>query len=150
MPPLSTVVSLAANAQDKVTVRDLQQLINPNTPINQQIINLFLQQFSAQFNTKFLDSGVFSLLRDNGWDRVQPWVFSRRTSNRSSLVDCQTISIPCHINGCHWIAVTRKIISGEVYFIYADDMNSSASETQVKKVFETSDPRFYPPSSIWI
>jgi hypothetical protein len=127
-------------------------LIDPGSPINQQIINFFLHQFSAQFDTNFLDTGFFSLLRDNGWNRVQSWVIPRRASNRrpSSLLECPVLSIPCHINDCHWVAVTRRIVSGQVYFLYADDMNSKQSENIVKQIFANSDPRFYPSTSVWI
>jgi hypothetical protein len=80
MPPESVVVSLKSNEQDNIRVCDFRMLISPDSPINQQAINLFLHQFSAQYNTEFLDTGFFPLLRDNGWDRVQSWFFSRQSS----------------------------------------------------------------------
>jgi hypothetical protein len=151
LPPNNRVVSRKQNQHDSILVQDFRSLISPDTPINQQIIHLFLHQFSAQFKTEFLESGFFSLLRDNGWERVHSWVFPRRQNiNRSPLIDCPAISIPCHINGCHWIAVTRRIIAGQVVFLYADDMNSLASERQVRQIFANSNPNFYPPDTIWI
>jgi hypothetical protein len=41
MPPQSTVVSLTKNDQDNISVSEFRKLINPDTPINQQIINFF-------------------------------------------------------------------------------------------------------------
>lgn len=37
------------------------------------------------------------------------------------------IVIPCHVGGCHWVAVVRRIINNTVTFLYADDLNSSST-----------------------
>jgi hypothetical protein len=125
LPPQSIVVSLTGKDQENALVRDFHSLLGPDSPINQQIIHLFLHQLSKQFQTAFLESGFFSLLRDNGWNRVHNWVFPRLRShlnnlpnNVSSMIELPVISIPCHVNGCHWVAITRRIISGQVYFFY--------------------------------
>jgi hypothetical protein len=78
-------------------------------------------------------------------------VVSRRASrNRPTVLDSRVISIPCHINGFHWVAVTRRVILGQVYFLYADDMNSPSSEHHVQQILANSHPSFYPPSSVWM
>jgi len=104
----------------------------------------------------FLEAGFFSLLKDDGWNRVHNLVFPRRRSSIStlpshatSMLDLPVISIPCHIHGFHWVAVIRRVISGQVFF-YSDDMNSASSEQSIKQVLSTSNPAFYPLTTIWI
>jgi Ulp1 family protease len=51
----------------------MRALVSHDSPVNQQIINLYLQLLSHQLGTTFLDTGFFSLLKDHGWSKVQSW-----------------------------------------------------------------------------
>jgi len=102
--------------------------------INQEIINSFLYILSTQFNLSYLDSGFFSILRCQGWPGVKKWFagtppkFRQRAPNHPLLPDDQVISIPCHIQGCNWVAVTRWQVGDSIHFYYADDLNDSITD----------------------
>jgi hypothetical protein len=75
LPPTTSVVSQRGKPQNNITVQELRSILHPESPVNQQILNLYLHLFSTQFNTEFLDSCFFSLLRDNGWVEFIPGFF---------------------------------------------------------------------------
>lgn len=60
------------------------------------------------------------------------------------------ISFPCLVQGCHWVAVTGRVIDGNVYIFYSDDLNDPSLELSIRKVLSSSNDVFYPPSSHWI
>jgi hypothetical protein len=60
------------------------------------------------------------------------------------------ILIPCHVNGCHWVAVTHWESQGNVTFLYADDMNSTSVETTIRNTFSASNPVFFLSNAKWI
>ncbi len=124
-----TFLSLHQRDLDNMTIQDLHDLLSPSTPVKQQAILMYLHQFSSHFNTAFLDTSFYSKLQQQGWGIVQCWFSSptsrtRYNSRHPRLKGKPTISIPCHINGCHWVAVTRREINGRIYFLHADDTNS--------------------------
>jgi len=67
----------------------------------------------------------------------------------SSLGD-PAITIPCHINGNHWVMVTRREILGQVIFLYANDLNNTTTENRVKNTLSSANQIFYPPTAIWM
>jgi Ulp1 family protease len=110
---LSTIILHLANCiSDQLTVREMRALVSHDSPVNQQIINLYLQLLSHQLGTTVLDTGFFSLLKDHGWSTVQSWFALQtprlrpRSNSRPLLTGENTISIPCHIGNSHWVAVT--------------------------------------------
>jgi hypothetical protein len=64
-------------------------------------------------------------------------------------MDHHNIAIPLHINGNHWAALCRRKINGEVYFLYADDLNMDRTERQVKSALATI-PDFMPTNAVWM
>jgi hypothetical protein len=95
--------------------------------INQQAINLYLHLLSHQFNISFLGSAFFTCLQTEGWPSVahwfrQPGSLHRNGGNKPRLCGESSISFAYHVNGCHWVAVSRREISGSVVFLYTDDI----------------------------
>jgi hypothetical protein len=93
------------------------------------------------------------MLGTQGWaavsNRFRPP--STETKRQPSL-DNPNTSIPVHVNGNHWVALSRRKVNGAVYFLYADDLNSKRTEEKVKAVLYGIgvDPVFCPSNSIWI
>lgn len=153
LPPLTSFIFLHNKPLEHMTVQVLQQLLSPTSTINQQAIQLYLHCFCSRFQTTFLDNGFFTQLRNGGWSRVQSW-FSSSNPERSRrgklplLSGESAISIPCHVNNCHWVAVTRREVGGKVLFLYADDTNNSTTKLMVKNILSSSHPVFsHPPHS---
>jgi len=139
-----------------VTVKELQDLLSHWNMINQQIINSFLSLLSHQFNISYMDSSFYSILSQQGWSSVKRWFANQpprhyqRTPSRPLLVGEPVISIPCFINGCHWVALTRREVDNQVVFLYPDDLGDSHTEAMVKHHLSLCDKQFYPPSAKWI
>ncbi len=100
-------------------------------------------------------TGFFSQLHQHGWERVNSWFSSPTLSQchrgqRPYLSGEQSISIPCHVNGCHWVAGTRQEIDNKVLFLNADDTNNPSTERLVHQTLPASNPEFYPPTAQWI
>jgi hypothetical protein len=88
--------------------------------------------------------------KNRSWTRRRRWF--AQSSSQSQLhrlmINSPTILIPCHVNGNHWVALVHRIIDGDTYFFYADDLNSNTTEYTIKNLIETtSDRTFYPPGS---
>jgi hypothetical protein len=148
-------VHLQRNNGEFILTRHLHDLLSPNNPINQQIININLELFSHHFKIKFLDTSFFSKLHQEGWQSVTTWFRSHRTChsqrpNTPQLSGDPAITIPCHINGNHWVMVTRREILGQVIFLYANDLNNTTTENRVKNTLSSANQIFYPPTAIWM
>ncbi len=96
----------------------------------------------------------FSILRrDRSWSAVQDW-FSTADQfipSKPTLDTTKPILIPCHVQGCHWVGVVRKIINNKVHFFYADDLNQSTVETSVRTLIQTcTSNQFYLDNAVWI
>jgi hypothetical protein len=155
LPQASPFTYLTSNPEDRVLVKDLRDLISPSNPINQQVINLYLQPLCNQFNIKMLDSGFYSNHRQCGWDAVHSWFLHQSSRRRWSpttpaISGDLSITIPCHVHGCHWVAITRREIDGRVVFLYTDDMNNLVTETQVRSTLSSGDAQFFPATASWI
>jgi len=152
---LQPFVQLSSNLEEQVTIKEFCQLISPFEEINQQAINLYLHLLSRQFDTKILDTSFYTTLQQQGWSRVNPW-FCNHSSRRRvrpstpALSGESSISFPCHVNGYHWVEVTRREVEGRVFFLCADDMNNPATEAQVRAIISSRDPLFFPETASWI
>jgi hypothetical protein len=154
-PSSSTFVYIAPNPTNIVSVKELRDMLSHNKMINQQILHSFLHILATQFHLSYLDSQFFTILQSQGWSAVQKWIAcssprSRPKSPSHPTLDDSVISIPCHVQGCHWVAVTRRIKRGQVTFYYSDDINDNSTEEMVRQVLSSSDPTFYHSSSQWI
>jgi len=152
LPTSATFVSHPTRPQEKITVKELRALVSQSSDINQQILNMFMTILKHQLGVSFLDSSFFTLLKDGGWNRVKRWLRTSEQVNqihKLSLLD-PAIIFPCHIHGCHWVAVTRRVIAGSVYFLYADDMNQPNTEKIIRQTLSTSSTDFYPKGTTWI
>jgi hypothetical protein len=150
--PQSTVISAIDNSPDTITTKELRSLLSHGSPINQQIINLYIQLLCRQYPIKRLDAGFFPMLHSRGWSGVERW-FTHQTGRRRrkstpSITSESAIVIPCHVHGCHFFS--RREIKGEVIFLYADDMNQPSTETLIKSVLSSSHPEFFPAQTKWI
>jgi hypothetical protein len=108
LPPSTTFVSHSATPQERITVKELCALVSHTSEINQQILNIFMTILNHQLGISFLDSSFFTLLKEGGWNRVKHWLRSSDQENQThkpSLLN-SAIIFPCHIHGCHWVAVT--------------------------------------------
>jgi hypothetical protein len=70
MPPSWTIAYLSTSTSDNLTVNDLQNLLTHDSPINQQVINLYLQVLGNQFSIKCLETAFFPTLQREGWPAV--------------------------------------------------------------------------------
>jgi len=135
-----------------MTVQDLCHLLSPTSAINQQAIQLYLHIFCSQFQTTLLDTGFFTQLHQGGWSRVHSWFSSQKPTSsrrrkRPLLSEESSIYIPCRVNNCHWVAVTRREVGDKVIFLYADDTNNPGKEHMVRNTLSSSHPIFYPAST---
>jgi hypothetical protein len=114
--------SFVLQAHRKLTVEEMRDLISHDSPVNQQILNLYLHLLSNQYDATFLDTGFFSLLKDHGWSRVSSWFalqapqFCARSNSCPLLTTESVISIHslprlqqplgcCHKEGDLWFSV---------------------------------------------
>jgi len=66
LPPASTFTYLNQCPGDRMLVKDLRDLLSHSSPVNQQVINLYLQLLAHQFSIKALDSSFFPNLLQHG------------------------------------------------------------------------------------
>jgi len=155
MPPSRTVAYLSISTSDNLTVNDLRNLLTHDSPINQQVINLYLQVLGNQFSIKCLDTAFSPTLQREGWAAVTRWFKNHRTTRQRrkttpSVSGDGAIVIPCHVGSCHWVAVPRREINNKVVYLYADDMNHTSTEALIKRTLFSCDREFYPVHSKWI
>jgi len=117
-----TILHLSSRPIEKLTVEEMRDLISHDSPVNQQILNLYLHLLSNQYDATFLDTGFFSLLKDHGWSRVSSWFalqapqFCARSNSCPLLTTESVISIHslprlqqplgcCHKEGDLWFSV---------------------------------------------
>jgi hypothetical protein len=153
--PQSTVISAIDNSpSDTIMTKELRSLLSYGSPINQQVINLYTQLLCQQYPIKSLDAGFFPMLHSRGWSGVERWFTHQtgrcRRKSTPSINGESAIVIPCHVHGCHWVAVTRREIKGEVIFLYADDMNQPSTEALIKSILSSSHPEFFPAQTKWL
>jgi hypothetical protein len=135
----------------------IRELISHGTPINDQIITLYLEMIGTKYNVTRLSTAFFPRLIEQGWQNVQQFFaqthprFRPRTQNRPTISGEQCILIPIFVNGCHWIALARREFNKRVHFFYNDDMNNPNTETDIKDLIQhKTSPEFCPQNAIWI
>ncbi len=139
-----------------LTSHDLRNLLTHGQPTNDNTIYLFLEIFCSFFNYTFLTEKFLTLLNREGWQKIRRYFSNAKKSKERSTYGPDmsgepAIAIPCFINGAHWIALVRREIQGQVYFLYSDDLNNPSSEAHIRQILsEQTDDTFYPPSAKWI
>lgn len=135
----------------------IRELISHGTPINDQIITLYLEMIGTKYNVTRLSTAFFPRLIEQGWQNVQQFFaqthprFRPRTPNRPTISGEQCILIPIFVNGCHWIALARRELNNRVHFFYNDDMNNPNTEADIKELIQhKTSPEFCPQNAIWI
>jgi len=74
-----------------------------------------------------------------------------RQHNCPKIAGEKEILIPCHVDGCHWVATVRGEIKGPVIFYYSDDLNHLTTELSMKSLLKNNTCNsFYPPNAIWV
>jgi hypothetical protein len=117
------------------------------------ILNTFLEVFSTNHNLKYLNTFFYHILKwDKTWTNLRAWFADSEQGTVSEpSINSKTILIPCHVQGAHWVALTRRIINNQVIFLYADDLNQKTVETTVQNNIRAyADPSFCPPDARWI
>jgi hypothetical protein len=136
-----------------ISTANLRQLISHGQPINDEIIYLFLEIYCSFFDYTFLTEKFLTLLKRNGWSHTQRYFADTtrgqcRSINKPYLNGEPAIAIPCFVNEAHWVAVARREIQGQVYFLYSDDLNNPSTEEYVKQTLSKETcPTFYPPTA---
>jgi hypothetical protein len=133
----------------------LRNLVSHRKLVNDEVINLFLEVLCHDHNLSFLSPTFFNILQRDGGQRSLRHFASasrhrHRTIYRPTLQGEAAIAIPCHIGNCHWVGVVRREISGQVYFLYSDDLNDQSTETEVKETLMSMGIEFFPCSARWV
>ncbi len=148
--PTTTIAKSAATPDIHITTRDMRDLLTYGTPIYHELLVLSLEALCTTYDATYLDPSFYPTLETQGYssilNRFAPTGHSSVT--RPSL-DHHSIALPLHINGNHWAALCRRKLHGEMYFLYADDLNIERTEKQVKSALATI-PGFMPAHAIWI
>lgn len=136
-----------------ITTKVFRNLVSWDQPIHHKTIILCLEALCSHFSSSYLDQSFFNILEIQGWSSVsnrscQP---AHGTMWRPSF-DHPNIAIPIHVNGNHYVALTRKIVNGIIYFLYADDLNNKSTVEKIKRLLYQGKiyPLFCPPDSIWM
>jgi len=98
---------------------------------------LWIKQFPL--NTSPVYTSYIKIVTNSLMTQSPPYAatLSRKMNSKPTL-DMPIITIPIHIQGSHWFALTRRQINKKNVFIYSDDMNSAHTEDQVKNHFSTT------------
>jgi hypothetical protein len=124
--------------------------------VDQDIISLFLEITCTTHNCSYLDPSFFPKLEESSWssvkNRFSNYSIHGSTIQRPDLIKDLGIAIPVHIDGNHWIAVTRRNFNGRIIFFYADDLNNQRYEQRVNQILSTENtsPLVRPENSQWI
>jgi hypothetical protein len=147
------ILFLTENRIQSVTASHIQELLTHGSMTSDSILNTFLDVFCAIFQLHYLSALFYTVLkRDKNWNNVQDWFAtgSQKCSSKPSL-QSNTILIPCHIQGIHWVGMVRRIIQNQVWFLYADDLNQPSVEAEIKYNLSTyANHEFYPSNAIWL
>jgi hypothetical protein len=74
-----------------------------------------------------------------------------RTIHRPMLLGESAMAIPCFVQGNHWVGLVRREVLGKIKFLYADALNNSSVEHQIKALItKGTNKQFCPPSADWI
>lgn len=122
-------------------------------------MSFLIKLCSAVLNTSSVDTNFSRDLQRFRWKQAYQKYFLHATSSSFArrhhlkpTLASKTILIPYHIHGSHWVAVARKIVNDEIYFLYADDLNLAQTEESVKSYLSTHNTsmQFNPTTSKWI
>jgi hypothetical protein len=143
--PNDVILFPTTNRMQNVTCGHLRELLSYGSMTGDSIINTYLDILCNARNIHYLSTFFTSILkREKSWDAMTSWFAQDgKISPSKPKLTSDTILIPCHIQGAHWVGMVRRIINGRVTFLYADDLNLPTAETYTS-------PEFYPQNSIWI
>lgn len=154
-PPDAVLAYSEIRSTVTLTTQELQNLLTHGEPTSDNVLYLFLEIFCSFFNYTFMTEKFFTLLKRNGWSSIRRYFSDNKRSKgrstyRPDISGEPAIAIPCFL-GAHWIALVRREIQGQVYFLYSDDLNQPSMEKHIKQVLsEQTDESFYPSTAIWI
>jgi len=139
---------------------DFLELITYDSPIKDSVMHAFLCALkSSNKEIFFLDTYFHRDLVNVGWPYTSHKYFLHESSSRHAKstqfkpsLQASTIIIPIRINNSHWIALTRRIINGITYFLYADDLNNENYFKYLKGIYSSSftSHEFHLADSIWL
>jgi len=155
LPPRTIFARSYRDPTIMVTISHLRELLSHSSPTNNEIICLFSDLLSQSNSAVTYVKPYFShYLVTGGWHHAKVFftlhiTSSRRKCNRPAISAESVILIPFFIHSNHWVAVSCHEVCGSVTFLYADDLNSPATEAKVKRLLSRTDPAFYPPNATW-
>lgn len=151
-----TFVQHHTNQEMHVTTTDLRDLLSHSKPIADETITLYLELLTRQYNLAYMATNIIPKLQSDGWGAIQRYFANYRNrprrNTRPLLEGEPAIIIPCYVHNCHWVIVVRRVVRGQVLFLFADDLNNSSTEAEVRQLLSSSNTNssFFPPQARWI
>jgi len=144
---------------EKVIGPPFHDLLTYGLPITDGIIHTFLQLMRHLTGIHVTDTFFAQDLRTFKWNFAYEHYFTqvthirwRSTVSTKPSITHPTILIPLHVNGLHWVAVVRWVIDNQVYFLYADDLDSQTTYESTRQLLLTQNTseEFHPIDTKWI
>jgi hypothetical protein len=108
-PPSLVILWSSRNQNITVTVKVLQDLVTPTSPIYHELIILGLENACQIYRGAYLEHAFFPILKTNGWSEVTNWFSDGSISGVSQPNYLHhNISLTVHAHGNHWVAVCRQ------------------------------------------
>jgi hypothetical protein len=154
-PQQNILVYSKKNKEIYITSTHLRQLMVNGQSINNEMMHLFLEVVCDTVHQPFLCPQFLPLLHRNGWNYTERFFYPNKTHPKRSIYkpglrEESAIAIPCYIHGCHWVALARREIRGNVVFLYSDDLNDNSTENTIKHHMRQTNKEFYPDDAEWI
>jgi hypothetical protein len=156
LPPNAVFARSYRDPTIAMTTCHLRELLSHSSTTNNEVMCLFADLLSQTNSRITYVKPYFShFLAADGWQRAKSFLAPQIASpnhkyDRPAVSGESVILIPFFINSNYWVAVPHHETNGSVTFMYADDLNSPATEAKVKRLLSHSDPAFYPPNTTWL
>jgi hypothetical protein len=135
--PIDTVVAWHPEHQMLVvTTKELRDLMSYSSPINDTIMTFYMEKLTKHSNISYITTAFLYTLRAQGWARLETYFALHRnrprTNSRPYITGESAVILPCFVDNCHWVAVVCREVHGSTIFLYAVDLNSPTTETDIK------------------
>jgi hypothetical protein len=153
----TTIIRCAHDRRLHLTRKEIQSLVSHGHTTTDHVITLYIKMLSESYNIPYLSTDFIPRLINEGWNSVTRYFANndrssrKRKLTRPNKAGEHSMIIPTFINNSHWLAIVRRELNDEILFLYADDMNNSNSETELKNLIRHhTDDIFCPPNAKWI
>ncbi len=155
--PSTQVIRCTKDHRLLLSTQHFQNLITHNQPTPYSTLIMYTKLLSDHYQIPYLNTDFLLRIKQNGWEDASRYFSNhsrhnrRRTLTRPNIHGEPTIMLPTFFNDSHWLALVRREINDSVLFIYADDMNNSNTEQEIKNLITTqTNSDFCPPNAKWI